>query len=228
MATGDTSDITGRLRAYLPRGWFGDWSEAPYISALLAGIASTLAVVYTLIEFFIAQTRLGSSSGGFIDMWADDFFGTTLPRKPSETDASYIARIQARLFQKTATRPGMSAALKSLTGRAPIIFEPMRPLDTGCMGKNTGVTSFCGVARMGSLACPYQAWITVYRPRVSGGSAGAAYSNAAPITALHTKTTNAYTASLADETSAASDADIYELIEAVRPAATSIGVCITN
>lgn len=228
MATGDQNDILSRLQTYLPRGWFGDWSEAPVVGAVLNGVASVFAVTYTLIMFIWAQTRLATSIGGWIDLWAADFFGGDLPRKPNESDASYIARIKVALFQQKATRPAMISVLTQLTGSAPIIFEPNRPLDSGCLGANTGVNSFCGVARMGSLACPYSALITAYRPLVSGGSAGAAYSNAIAISALNTPLSQSYTGSLADEVSAATDDDIYAAINATRPVATNIGVAITN
>ncbi|WP_234775164.1 hypothetical protein [Paraburkholderia tropica] len=228
MATGDQNDILSRLQSYLPRGWFGDWSESPIVGAVLTGVASVFAVTYTLIMFVWAQTRLATSSGGWIDIWAADFFGGNLPRKSNESDASYIARIKVALFQQKATRPAMISVLTQLTGRAPIIFEPNRPLDSGCLGANTGVNSFCGVARMGSLACPFSALITAYRPLVSGGSAGAAYCNAAAISALNTPLSQSYTGSLADEVSVATDDDIYAAINATRPVATNIGVAITN
>lgn len=228
MATGDQNDILSRLQSYIPRGWFGDWSEAPIVSALLTGIASVFTTIYLLVMFFRAQTRLDTSTGGWIDLWAADFFGGNLPRKPNESDSSYIARIKVALFQDRATRPAMISVLTQLTGRAPIIFEPARPLDSGCLGANTGVNSFCGVARMGSIACPFSALITVFRPQVSGGSAGAAYCNAIVISALNTPLSQSYTGSLADEVSAATDADIYAAINATRPIATNIGVAITN
>jgi hypothetical protein len=228
MATGDQQDIVSRLQSYLPRGWFGDWSEAPIVGGVIAGIASVFAVIYTLIMFFWAQTRLQTSIGGWIDLWAADFFGGNLPRKPNESDASYIARIQYTIFQQKATRPAMIKVLTQLTGRAPIIFEPMRPLDTGCLGANTGPASFCGVARMGSLAAPYSALITAYRPRITGGSAGAAYCSAIMISALSTPASQSYTGSLAAQVSAASDTDIIAAINATRPVATHIGVAITN
>lgn len=228
MATGDQNDLLGRLRSYMPPTWFGDWADAPIISALLNGIASALSTAYLLIMFFWAQTRLDTSSGGWVDIWASDFLGNSLPRKAGESDASYIARIKIAIFQKRATRPAMVSVLTQLTGSAPIIFEPARPLDSGCLGKNTGVNSFCGVARMGSLACPFGALITVFRPQVSGGSAGAAYSNAPRWSAMGAPLSHGYTGSLADEKTAASDDDIYAAINATRPIATNIGVCITN
>lgn len=228
MATGDTSDILSRLQSYMPRGWFGDWSEAPIITGLLTGIASVFNTVYLLVMFFSAQTRLDTSTGGWIDIWASDFLGTSLPQEANESDASYIARIKLVIFAAKGTRPAMETALTNLTGRAPIIFEPSRPLDSGCMGLNTGVASFCGVSRMGSIAAPFSALITVYRPLVSGGSAGAAYSNAPAWSAMAAPLSHGYTGSLADETTAATDDDIYNVINAVRPISTYIGVAITN
>ncbi|MGK8887510.1 hypothetical protein [Burkholderia gladioli] len=228
MATGDSTDILSRLKSYMPRGWFGDWAEAPVVSAVLSGIAAVFATIYALVMFAWAQTRLQTSSGGWIDLWAADFFGGSLLRKAGETDASYIARIKLTLFQRRATRPAMDAVLTQLTGRHPVIFEPARPLDTGCCGANTGPNSFCGVARMGSIAAPFTALITVYRPQVTGGSLGAAYANAPTWSALSAPTSHGYTGSLTQEVTQATDADIFAAVNATRPAATKIGVCITN
>ncbi|AJG19083.1 hypothetical protein [Cupriavidus basilensis] len=227
MATGDSDDILSRLKAYVPRGWFGGWAQAPIITAVLGGIASVLAVSYALIMFFWAQTRLQTSTGGWIDIWAADFLGGTLPRKPNELDSSYIARIQVAIFQKRATRPAMISVLTQLTGRAPIIFEPARPLDTGCFSAPTS-PGFFGVARFGSIACPFGALITAYRPLVAGGSAGAAYRNAAAWSAFSTPLSHGSFGSLSEQTSVATDADILAAINATKPIATNIGVLISN
>lgn len=226
--TGDQNDVVARLKSYLPRGWFGDFSNAPVILGVLNGIAAVLAVSYTLIQFVRAQTRLGTSSGGWVDLWASDFLGATLPRRQGESDAAYVLRIQIALFQQRATRPAMQAVLTNLTGRAPVIFEPANPYDSGCLGKNQGVHSFFGVARYGSIACPFGALITAYRPQVSGGLAGAAYMNATPISAFHTVSPHGYFGSLALEQTLATDADILAAINATRPVATNIGVYISN
>lgn len=228
MSTGDQNDILSRLQTYLPRGWFGDLTQTPILNGLLTGIASVFAVMYALIMFFWAQTRLQTSSGGWVDIWASDFLGTSLPRKPGESDASYIARIQISIFQQRATRPAMIKVLTQLTGRAPIIFEPARPLDSGVMGGTPSVSSFCGVSRMGSIAAPFTCLITAYRPLVSGGSAGAAYCNAITRSAMNASPSLSYTGSLSLEVSAATDADIYAAINATRPVATNIGVAISN
>lgn len=228
MATGSTSDILSRLKSYLPRGWFGDFTASPIVVGVMTGTASVMSVIYTLILFFWAQTRLQTSSGGWVDIWASDFLGTSLPRRLGETDAAYILRIQATIFQQLGTRPGMIKVLTTLTGRAPVIFEPANPYDSGCFGANQGVNSFFGVARFGSIASPFSALITAYRPQVSGGLAGAAYNDAPVISAFHTNSSNGYFGSLALETSLATDANIYAAINASRPVATNIGVRISN
>ncbi len=228
MATGDQSDIVSRLQAYLPRGWFGDFLSSPVINGVLNGIASVLATSYALIMLIWAQTRLQTSSGGWVDLWAADFFGTNLPRKYGETDAAYIARIQVALFQQRSTRPAMINVLTTLTGRAPVIFEPARPYDSGCLGASQGPNSFFGVARFGSIACPFSALITAYRPKISGGLAGSAYFDAPQISAFSTGSAKGYFGSLSAETTIASDADIYAAINSTKPLATNIGVHISN
>lgn len=228
MATGSTTDILARLKSYLPRGWFGDYSESPIIVGVMTGTSSVMSVIYTLIMFFWAQTRLQTSSGGWVDIWASDFLGSSLPRHLGETDAAYILRIQSSIFQQHGTRPGMISALTALTGRAPVIFEPANPYDSGCFGKSQGVNSFYGVARFGSIASPFSALITAYRPQVSGSAAGAAYYDAPVVSAFHTNSSNGYFGSLANENSIASDASIYTTINATRPIATNIGVSISN
>lgn len=228
MATGDTNDVTSRLKSYMPRGWFGDWTSAPIISAVLTGIGSVLSVSYTLIMFVRAQTRLQTSVSGWIDLWAYDFLGYSLPRKLGEVDAAYIARIKIAIFQPRGTRPAMMNVLTHLTGRAPIIFEPARPLDSGCFGKNQGVASFFGVARFGSIAAPFSCLITAYRAQITGGSAGAAYNNAAAWSAFNTPLSHSYYGSLAAEVSTATDTDILNAINATRPIATNVGVYISN
>lgn len=227
MSTGSQSDIVARLQSYLPRGWFGDFSLAPLINGVLNGIASSLATAYAFIALMKAQTRLQTSSGGWVDMWVSDFLGTNLPRNLGETDASYIARAQAALFQPRGTRPAMVQVLTTLTGRTPSVFEPNRPLDSGCLGKNQGVNSFFGVARFGSIGCPYSALITAYRPQVTGGLAGAAYFGAAAWSAFHTPASHGYFGSLSQSGSAAADAAIYAAINATRPVGTNVGVAIS-
>lgn len=229
MATGDNNDIFSRLKAALPQRWFGSTSDSmPAVDSLLTGIATGLSFIYSLYAYAKLQTRISSATDGFLDLISGDFFGSSLLRKSGQTDASYRASILANLFRPRATRPAMAAVLTQLTGNAPVIFEPNRPLDTGCLGANTGINSFCGVARMGSMACPFSALITAYRPAVTGGLAGAAYTDAITWSAMGAPLSHGYTGSLALTSSVATDADIFAAVEATRPIATNIGVCVTN
>ncbi len=80
MATGDQQDIFTRLRGYLPR-WFGDTAQSPVINALLQGLAYSGAYVYGLYAYAKQQTRILTSSDGWLDMIAADFFGLSVQRK---------------------------------------------------------------------------------------------------------------------------------------------------
>jgi len=77
-----------------------------------------------------------------------------LPRNPGEPDTAFRTRIQARIFLEKGTRNGMIKALTLLTGRAPKIFEPARPLDTGAY--NAGILAYGAAGGYGSLQLPYQ------------------------------------------------------------------------
>jgi hypothetical protein len=229
MSIGDNNDIFSRLKSALPQRWFGSTSDSmPVVDSLLTGLGTGLSFIYSLYAYAKLQCRIGSATDGWLDVISTDFFGSSLLRKTGQTDASYRSGIQANLFRARATRPAMAAVLTQLTGNPPIIFEPSRPLDTGCLGANSGPASFCGVARMGSIAAPFTALITAYRPAVSGGLAGAAYSDAITWSAAAAPLSHGYTGSLSAQQSAATDADIFAAVEATRPIATNIGVCVTN
>ena len=94
-------------------------------------------------------------------MWAADFFGTSLPRLPGESDALYIIRIQVMMLQGKATRAGMIAALTMLTGRPPVMTEFMMPVDTGAYSHLYGYSQ---AGRYGSMSFPWNCCIKVYRP----------------------------------------------------------------
>jgi len=174
MATGDLDDIFGRLRGYLPSRWFGSPSDPkPIRDAVIEGFAIVLSYLYGLYAYAKLQTRLASMTDGWLDMFAADFFGTTLPRKAGESDDSYRARIKAALFREKATRKGISDALFALTGRRPEIVEAWRPLDTGAyaqgfpnpMAGPFGAPFAYNVAgTYGSLQLHAQFFVTAFRP----------------------------------------------------------------
>lgn len=183
MATGDALDFRGRLRAALPAAWFpvtgttDAVGATPFLDAVLSGLASAWASLYSSLQFVAAQARIATASGVWLDLLATDYFGLNLQRFTSETDAAYRARIKATLFQPQGTRAALVANLVALTGRTPAIFEPANPTDTGgygYQGMTQGTGLGYGVAGgYGSLMLPFQAFVTAYRP-TGGGVANVA------------------------------------------------------
>ncbi|MCX7383184.1 MAG: hypothetical protein NT133_17635 [Alphaproteobacteria bacterium] len=160
---GDQTDMVARLKAALPARWFAD--ATPVLDGVLAGIASVWATHYAQLRAVIAQSRIATASGAFLDMIAGDFFGRRLGRRLTEADGAYRTRIQREMLRERATRAAMTAALSDLTGRAPDIFEPARPADTGAWNGRLG---YGAAGRWGSLMLPRQVFITAYRPHGTG------------------------------------------------------------
>ncbi|MBV8656631.1 MAG: hypothetical protein JO142_02290 [Burkholderiales bacterium] len=206
--TGSQADIVSRLQALLPVGWFGDWSNAPVISALLVGMANALAWVYSLIAYLRLQTRIATATDLNLDLVGSDFFGNALPRQPQEADNAYRLRIQGNLMRERGDRPGMVKILQQITGNPPVILEPWRSADFGGYGAAYGYGAGAyGFSNAGTLQ--YQAFIQVQRAKAPGGPPGYGCPQAGYTT------TGAYAAS-----SIQFDATIYAAVEAVRPIAT--------
>jgi hypothetical protein len=149
-------------------------------------------------------------------MIAGDFFGTTLVRSLNQTDASFRARIIINIFRERGTRRGLGLLLTQITGRAPIIFEPARPADTGGYGLACGY----GVAGgYGSMLLPMQAFVTAYRPIGTGIPSVAGYGAS---TGGYGQPSRADYASLSLIQGAVTDADIYAAIDSVKPAGYTI------
>lgn len=220
MATGDVNDVATRIKALLPP-WFGD--DDPVLDSLIAGFATALAFVYSLVAYAALQTRLATMTDGWLDLFAADFFGSTTKRAPNQSDGSFRTTIAANLFRERATRPGMVRALTDLTGQAPTIFEPRRPLDTGTYGGSYGGYGVAG--GYGSLLLPYQAFITVKRPLASGIANVAGYGIS---TAGYGQASQAEYASLSMIETPVTDADIYATIDAVKPVGTIMWTRIAN
>jgi len=161
MAIGDAGDTLRRLRALLPGSWFR--GQVPEIDAVLGGVAESQAFVYALVGYAKGQTKVSSSTDGFLELSAFDFFGLRFPRLPNELDAAYSARIIKEIFRERATRRGISQALIDLTGYAPIIQEPANPSDTWAWDQ-----SFWDVGTLGSTQNNNQVFITAYRPKGGG------------------------------------------------------------
>lgn len=163
MSTGDQADMFGRLKNLLPLGWFGD--NNPVRDALLWGYAQALSWGFTLYLYAKSQTRIKTATDGWLDLIGLDFFGNNLLRLSGQSDASYLNRILINIFRERGTRHGIDQVLFDLTGRHPLIIEPAKPDDCGCLGLTLGL----GVAGpLGSTSCPYQAFVTAYRPAGNG------------------------------------------------------------
>lgn len=218
MATGDQNDMAARIKAVLPP-WFG--TPSPILNALLAGIGAIWAFVYSLLAYVITQTRIATATGIFLDMISLDFFGNGLPRKAGESDSAFRARIDQTILRPQATREALSQVLVDLTGRAPVIFEPTRPDDTGSY--TSGGAGYGVAGGWGDLNLPFQCFVTAYRPRengianVAGWNAGGGY-GVGPIEY----------ADLALASLGISDSDIDAAIAAVLPAATIAWTRISN
>lgn len=223
MATGDQGDVFKRLKDLLPNGWFT--GDTPILDGLMWGAAYALSFVYTLWAYAKLQTRIKWATDGWLDMIAADFFGDTLLRKTGQADSSFRNRIIINMFRGRGTRPAMIQVLEEITGNTPDIFEPNRPLDTGALNSPLS-KGYCGVARMGSMAVPYTAMITAYRPAAVGTAAGGAFCAAPKVAALNKPLASSYTNSLSLVTLTATDEDIYEAISAVRPAGTIMWTAI--
>ena len=211
---------------------------------MLNGLASCWASLYALLTYVIAQTRIATAFGVFLDMISTDFFGTGLPRLQNEQDAPFRARIQAALFAPKVTRAAMVSALTALTGRAPWIFEPARPNDCGSYGA-AGSFVWGGLAYgfaggYGDLLLPAQCFIVAHRPAVPGIPNAAGYgtitgnSVSSPIggyangsTLVATSPTTEYGTQSAI-TGAFEDALIYATVAATQAAGVTSWTQITN
>lgn len=165
---GDRQDIVARLKAVLPSGWFPD--STPVLDAILGGLAAGWSSIYTALQYARNQTRLATASDIWLDIIAEDFFGARLSRN-GQGDALLRVRIQHEILRSRGTRAAVSSVLTDLTGRAPAIFEPFRPADTGAWGSGRVAGSGIGYGTAGgwgSLSLPYQCFVTAYRPNGSG------------------------------------------------------------
>lgn len=226
MATGDTTDIARRLKRALPR-WFGaDNGPTPVLDALLDGIATGLSFIHSLIAYSNLQVRLATATGGWLELWANDFFGGQLIRSPGQGDDSYRAAIRARLMRPAGTRAALIQAITALTGQAPRVFEPMNPTDTGAY--NEGHLAYNRAGGYGSLTSPYEAFVTVYRATASGPSYIAGYNISTGAYSQGSLGSRAAYVGADSMQGSVLDQDIYDTIEAVRAAGITVWVAITN
>ncbi len=177
---GDVDDISGRIRAVLPSGWFADLT--PNLNAVLKCLATPWSWLYSLVQYVIQQTRIATADGGWLDLIAFDFSGDALRRHDGEVDSAYRGRIRWTLMQGAATRIAIVTNVQRLTGFVPVVFEPANCGDTGAYGgaASGSFTSYAGLAYgmtggWGNLGLPYQFFITAKRPVNQGVASLAGY-----------------------------------------------------
>jgi hypothetical protein len=179
-----------RVRAVLPSRWFPVSSEGgptatPVLDGLLAGLGAGWAAIYSQLAYAKLQTRIATATDVFLDLISGDFFGSELSRHAGEPDGAFRARVQASLLAPKATRAALTAALLDLTGQMPVVFEPAYTHDTGGWGgvadPIAGGGFGYGAGPMlqlvasepggwGSLALPFQFFVTACRPLVNGAA----------------------------------------------------------
>jgi hypothetical protein len=163
------SDIVARMKAVLPNRWFGD--DTPLLDALLNALSTGWMSVLTLLTYATAQTRIATATDSWLDLIALDFFNNRLNRRPLETDGSFRSRIGKELLRDRCTRAAINDALLDITGRAPAIFEPANPGDTGCYGSLSSSDCAAGYGvsgGWGSLDLPFQVFVTAFRSEETG------------------------------------------------------------
>lgn len=217
---GDQNDMVDRLKSVLPARWFGD--VTPICDALLNGLANAWSSLFGLLQVTGLQARMATATGIFLDIASTDFFGSTMPRRVSESDAAFSLRLRTNVLAERATRAGLSSALLNLTGRAPEIFEPLNADDTG--GYNSGTLGYGVAGGYGSRSLPFQFFVTAYRPdaspisNASGYGVGPGGYNTAPM----------FYADLENLPGSITDADIYASAAAVLPTAYTGWMNISN
>ena len=132
--------MSARLRSVLPTGWFPQSpppplpSATPVLDGLLSGLGAAWSFCFDLLGETALQSRIGTATGGFLDLIAIDFFARAIVRNPGEDDDAFRIRILGNLLVTRGTRLAISRRVAYLVGVPPIITEPSRSDDCGGYG----------------------------------------------------------------------------------------------
>ncbi len=218
---GDAKDMLARFKAVLPARWFAD--DSPVLDAMLVGLAKGWTWSYGLLDYVRAQTRIATATDVWLDIIAQDFFGTRIHRRQSEIDDVLRRRIKHELIRDRCTRAAVISVLTDLTGREPRVFEPARSTDTGGYGggNSGGGLGFGITGSWGSLALPFQCFVTAFRPHGNGIAFVGGWANAGTPSGAGGYGLGALEyASLAMAQQQVSDTDIAQAIASVMPVST--------
>jgi hypothetical protein len=162
--------ISDRLKKLLPSRWFGE--ETPILDTVLTALSAGWISLFSLLGYTKAQTRISTAFGFWLDFVAKDFFDYRVKRRDRETDVSFRGRIYIELLSDRCTRAAIYNSLWNLTARAPIIFEPANPQDTGCYGSTltpvVGMAAYGEAGAWGNLSLPFQAFVRAFRSIAPG------------------------------------------------------------
>lgn len=161
--------IQSYLVSKLPKGWFSSVATSTgIIGALLAGYAGSFGTVMGIAQFVALQIYLQTTTGGFLDLWAYDFFGTYLLRKEGEADLSFRNRVSSSIFAPTVTKPAITNLLTDLGFTNAGVREAFSPSDTAAFS-GTFYFGGGGNARFGSQNYPGQIFVEAGLPLVNPG-----------------------------------------------------------
>lgn len=224
MAIGDVPNMLARLRGALPTAWFPTTaSESPLTTYVLTGFAQAASLIYQQAAYAQLQTRIGTSTDGWLDLTSVDYFGSRLPRRNTEADAQYRGRIQRELLRERATRNALIQVLHDTTGNYPTIFENRRPLDGVCLDIPTSGLDHNGGTSGDDFN--YQVFIKIARPLGGGipNIPGLDFPQAGTDVGTLTPTDDSMSLGLV-----ATDSDIYAAAESVRPDGVIYWVSLTG
>lgn len=198
-------------------------TTTPVLDAILAGVGWMWSQTFSVIQYVRLQSRVSTATDVFLDVAARDYTGTRLERRQNENDASFRQRLLAYLPPGGATRDAMIARLSAITGNVPTVFEPTQPMDTGAYGY--GGLGYGVAGGYGSLALPFQAFVTVQRPVSQGVPNLAGYSGNASTPPYapggYSMGLIAYS-SISTAFSGVTDADIYQAVADTQPAGATV------
>lgn len=221
---GDQQDMLVRLKAALPAGWFAD--STPVLDAVLQGPGWSWSWAYGALDYVRKQARLATTTDVWLDVAARDLFGSRVSRR-GQGDVAFRAQIRREVLRERGTRAAVVSVLTDITGRQPTVFEPARSSDTGAWGQAGGLAvglAYGAAGGWGSLALPYQAFVTAYRPSGSGIANVAGWS--APAGGYGAGAIEYGDLSMTQ--TPVTDADIYAAVASVMPVAAVAWTRISN